>query len=158
MKWNCVTFKDRSELPVSCICVCVCMRVFEQIAHQLYERRQLFVSAVYPDRLYTQTISPVTMGANFCLVFLPMYHLRNTQLTHLDAEGTNDIVSKGLLVGDGDLKGAKFLTSRLGPVLMALDFVPLSQVGHHDDGGRPFLPHQPPEVHIGLGQWTYRQW
>ena len=56
-----------------CVSVCVCIRVFEQITHQLYERRQFFVSAVYPDRLYTQTISPVTMGANFCLVFLPVY-------------------------------------------------------------------------------------
>ena len=38
VKWNCVTFKDRSELPVSCNCVYVCMHVCEQIANQLYER------------------------------------------------------------------------------------------------------------------------
>ena len=113
---------------------------------------------MYPDRLHTQAVSSELMGQPSVYCSCPCIIWDTLRLTHLDAEGTNDIVSKGLLVGDGNLKGPKFFTSKIRPVLFALDFVPLSQVGHHDDGGRSFLPHQSPKVHIGLGQWTYRQW
>ena len=37
---------------------------------------------------------------------------------------------------------------------MALDFPPFLQVGEHHNGGWSLLPHQPPEVHHCILQWT----
>lgn len=56
------------------------------------------------------------------------------------------VVCQHLLVRDGDLEGAKAATAGLGPVLLALDLPAFLNISDHDNGGRPLLPHQPPEI------------
>ena len=64
------------------------------------------------------------------------------------------VVSKDLLFREGDFKGTKLLTATVWPVLLTLLLAALLQVGYHDDGGRPLLPHQPPEVNKHVLFWA----
>ena len=47
---------------------------------------------------------------------------------------------------EGDLEGAIVGAASVWPVLLTLLLVALLQVGDHDNGGGPLLPHQPPKV------------
>ena len=66
----------------------------------------------------------------------------------------NLIVSKHLVLCEGDLEGPIVRAATVWPVLLALLLVALIQVGHHDNDGRPLLPYQPPEVNDSLGNGT----
>ena len=65
-----------------------------------------------------------------------------------------DVVSKDLLICEGDLEGAIVFAASIWPVLLTL-LVALLQVGDHDNGGGPLLPHQPPKVnkYVLLRPW-----
>ena len=66
--------------------------------------------------------------------------------THSDLHSPDGIVSKDLLLCEGDLEGTKLFAATVWPVLLTLLLVALLQVGYHDNGGGPLLPHQPPEI------------
>ena len=66
--------------------------------------------------------------------------------THRDFQCPDSVVCKDLLLSEGDLEGSKGGAPTLWPVLLTLLLIALLEVGHHDDNGGPFLPHQPPEV------------
>ncbi len=90
-----------------------------------------------------------------------LYHSYDTNTvvmtsTHCNLEHANNVVSKNLLVSDGDLKGSKALGPRVWPVLQALQLTTLKHIGYHDNGGDFLLPHQAPEVNQGCGNGTWR--
>ena len=66
--------------------------------------------------------------------------------THRDLHSPDAVVSKDLVLCEGDLEGSKGGCPTVWPVLLTLLLVPLLEVGHHDDGGGPLLPDQPPKV------------
>ena len=67
--------------------------------------------------------------------------------THaLDLEGPDDVGGQLLRVGQRDRHDPVAFGAAARPVLVTLDPGPLLQLGQHDDGGRPLLPHHPPEV------------
>ena len=71
-------------------------------------------------------------------------------MTHSDLDGPDAVVSKDLVLCEGDFEGSKGHTPTFRPVLLALLLAPLLEVGHHDDGGGPLLPDQPPESQLSI--------
>ena len=94
---------------------------------------------------------------------LPCLHVRSCNdsqayahiYTYLDMEVAYVVVSKHLLLSEGDSKRAVLDTPRLWPVVVTLDVVTLLQVGHHDDRPHSLLPHGTPEVNHCLRQRTW---
>ena len=70
--------------------------------------------------------------------------------TDRDQECSYTEVPRDLLLGQGHLERTVIEGACLRPVLVALLPVAFSEVGQHDDGGGPLLPHQPPKVHDGF--------
>ena len=71
-------------------------------------------------------------------------------LTYRHLQGSDSVVDKDLLLKERDFEGTISGAPTVWPVLLTLLLVALLQVGHHDDGGRPLLPHQPPEVNENM--------
>ena len=70
--------------------------------------------------------------------------------TYGHLECPNCVISKHLLISDGDLEWPKALVACFWPVLLTLDLIAFLDVGHHHNGRRLLLPHQPPEVNNSL--------
>ena len=67
-------------------------------------------------------------------------------VSHSHLQCPDAVVGEHLLLSERNLKGSKDGAPTLWPVLLTLLFAVLLEVGHHDNGGWPFLPHQPPKV------------
>ena len=66
--------------------------------------------------------------------------------THSDKKLSDGVVSKDMLVCEGDFERTKFFGSLVWPVLLTLMLSPLHSIGYHGNHMDLFLPHQPPEV------------
>ena len=71
-------------------------------------------------------------------------------ITYSNQKSSYAVVSQDSLLGDGDLERTIDNAASFWPVLITLLPVALLEVGHHDDGGGPLLPHQPPKVNNGF--------
>ena len=98
---------------------------------------------------------------------LSMFQLKHAQLAivivcgicagkpYIHLHGPDSVVSKDLLLCEGDLERSVGGAPCLRPVLLALLLVALLQVGHHDYGNGPLLPHQPPEINNSFRNGTF---
>ena len=73
-------------------------------------------------------------------------------VTYLKCELADSVVSQYLLLCESDLKRSKSVTACVRPVLVALGPASLLQISNHHNGGRPLLPHHPPEIHHSVGK------
>ena len=84
-------------------------------------------------------------------------HYSVHDFTYSNLKGPDGVVSKHLLVSNGDRERTKLLLSSFGPIQFTFDFLAFCEVSQHDNRGWPLLPYQTPEVHKSVGSGTYKQ-
>ena len=74
--------------------------------------------------------------------------------TYSDKKLSDGVVSKDMLVCEGDFEWTILFGPLVWPVLLTLLLSPLHSIGYHGNHMDLFLPHQPPEVSNSVWEGT----